>query len=170
MNPIKKRIRMPRAVIVAGCLTALAAPGSAFAMPSHGDSWTAVRAENGPSHVVANAGASDESGARLDHRGLRDSQPHRVLPMSHHAQSSAPAIAERTYALPPGYMTDAQSSAPAKSTPATVTREIRTVSGDNDHTLAIVLASCALGIALCGTGFAAIRLAQIKRRVLGTNS
>jgi hypothetical protein len=48
---------------------------------------------------------------------------------------------------------------------------VRHVSADDsNHTLAIVLASAALGIALCGTAYGAIRLTRIQRRVLGSNS
>ncbi|HKN94113.1 MAG TPA: hypothetical protein VJU60_07270, partial [Thermoleophilaceae bacterium] len=59
------------------------------------------------------------------------------------------------------------SPAPA---PSVIVREVRTITQGSDHTLALVLASAALGIALCGTAFAVVRTARIQRRVLGSNS
>jgi hypothetical protein len=76
------------------------------------------------------------------------------------------------FGLPPGFHTDAQSPAkPATSTaPAVVVREVHTVTNGSDHTLAIVLASCALGIALCGSGYAVSRTVRLQRRVAGSSS
>ena len=54
--------------------------------------------------------------------------------------------------------------------PVAITREVRTVTDHGDRTLAIVLAAVALGIALCGTGYAAVRLANLQRRVAGSSS
>jgi small neutral amino acid transporter SnatA (MarC family) len=42
-------------------------------------------------------------------------------------------------------------------------------STDSDRTLAIVLASAALGIALCGSAYAVIRVTRMQRRVLSSN-
>jgi hypothetical protein len=76
------------------------------------------------------------------------------------------------YKLPAGFATDTQTTAPASSTqtPSVVVREVHNAPSDNDHTLAIVLASAALAIALCGTAYAMIRTSRIQRRVLGSNS
>jgi hypothetical protein len=76
------------------------------------------------------------------------------------------------YSLPAGFHTDAQSTGkPTTGTvPNVIVREVRTISNGSDHTLAIVLASCALGIALCGTAFAVSRTARLQRRVAGSNS
>jgi hypothetical protein len=43
-----KRIKMPRAVVTAGLLAALAVPTAASAMQPRADGATAVRHENGP--------------------------------------------------------------------------------------------------------------------------
>ena len=60
------------------------------------------------------------------------------------------------------------SSAPAAQPTNTVVRVIQP--SDDNHTLAIVLAAAALGIALCGTGYAISRQALLQRRVLGSSS
>ena len=76
------------------------------------------------------------------------------------------------YALPSGFATDSQTNAAPTTTsqsPSVVVHEIQSPS-DTDHTLALVLASCALGIALCGSAYAVIRTTRIQRRVLGSNS
>ena len=44
------------------------------------------------------------------------------------------------------------------------------MTNDNEHTLAIVLASAALGIALLGTGYALTRVALVQRRMIGSSS
>ena len=62
------------------------------------------------------------------------------------------------------------SSAPAAQPTNTVVREIRTVTSDDNHTLALVLAAVALGIALCGTAYAISRQALLQRRMLGSSS
>jgi hypothetical protein len=78
------------------------------------------------------------------------------------------------YSPPAGFASDVQSGGvPTSSsqTPSVVVREVRTITnGSDDHTLALVLASAALGIALCGTAYAVVRTARIQRRVLGSNS
>jgi hypothetical protein len=77
------------------------------------------------------------------------------------------------YQLPPGFSTDAQTNgtpATTSQTPSVVVHEVRTVTNDSNHTLALVLASAALGIALCGSAYAVIRTTRIQRRVLGSNS
>jgi len=112
----KKRIRMPRAIVVAGLLAALAVPAAASAKPVGWDNWSPA-----------------------------SSSKHYVLPSTFRSETSTPV------------------STTSSSTP-TVVREIHTVSGDSDHTLAIVLASAALGIALCGTGYAVVRLSLLQRR------
>jgi len=78
--------------------------------------------------------------------------------------------ADVAYAPPTSHNSDVPSTAASKpvSSPSPVVREIRTVTHEGSHTLAIVLAAAALGIALCGTGYALARLALIQRRVLGS--
>ena len=71
------------------------------------------------------------------------------------------------------FATDAQSGGSASTAaqaPSVVVREIRTVTNGPDHTLALVLASAALAIALCGSAYAVFRTTRIQRRVLGSNS
>ena len=132
-------------VLVAGCLAALAVP--AAAMPRT-DGAVPVRHENGPA-----LSASNEAGARLDHRGLNEGT--------------------NAYTLPSAFSTDVQSSPPtvaATSPPGSVVHEIRTVTHTGGHTLAIVLAASALGIAIGGTGFAIVRLTRMQRRLVGSSS
>jgi hypothetical protein len=57
----------------------------------------------------------------------------------------------------------AQAHHPIASTPGVVVREITRNAGD--HSLAIVLASVALGIALCGSAYAVIRTTRLQRRL-----
>ena len=146
MRAHKKRIRVLRSMVLAGCVAALALPAGAGAMP--------LGPHTPRTAAIENPVAPDESGARLDHRGLNG--------------------AAQAYVLPSSLKTDVQSapySSPSSSAPATsVVREIRTVTNDTKHTLAILLASCALGIALCGTGYVALRLTRLQRRVVGSGS
>jgi hypothetical protein len=51
-----------------------------------------------------------------------------------------------------------------------VIRQIETVTDNSGRTLAIVLASIALAVALSSLGYATVRLAQIQRRSLGSGS
>jgi hypothetical protein len=140
MEVNKKRITMPRAVVVAGCLAAIAGPASASAMPIGPDAWQATHS-SAPAPYVSDAWAggltqvrpSDTSGARLDHRGLQTPKP----------------VAQPS---------------PVTGSTTSVTHEVRTISGDSNSTLAIVLASSALGLALCGAGYATVRLTRIQRR------
>ena len=77
------------------------------------------------------------------------------------------------YQLPADFATDAQSGGSASTAaqaPSVVVREIRTVTSGSNHTLALVLASAALAIALCGSAYAVFRTTRIQRRVLGSNS
>ena len=108
-----------------------------------------------------------------------------AMPIGYYPPHGKPAIAAAEYTLPSGFRSDAATPAPAyklpsgfksdaassgsqttsTQSPSVVVREVR----DNTHTLALVLASAALGIALCGTAFATIRLMRIQRRVLGNS-
>lgn len=139
-----KKIRALRAMAIASCIAGLALPAGAGAMPLGPHTPRAAAIENSLAHT----GAADQTGARLDHRGLNTTS--------------------QAYVLPSSFKTDAQSSpysSPSSSAPSAVVREIKTVTNDTDHTLAILLASCALGIALCGTGYVAVRLTRLQRAV-----
>lgn len=77
------------------------------------------------------------------------------------------------YQLPADFTTDAQAGgrAPtAAQAPSVIVHEIRTVTNGPDRTLALVLASAALAIALCGSAYAVFRTTRIQRRILGGNS
>jgi hypothetical protein len=89
-----------------------------------------------------------------------------------HGRPAAYAGSAAAYTLPDGFSTDAQSGGPATTTgnPSIVVREVHTVTNGADHTLAIVLASAALGIALCGSGYAVFRTTRLQRRAVGSNS
>ena len=144
MEPSKKRITLPRAVVAAGCIAAIAAPAGASAMsippepvwqaPHH--SAPAPYVSDGFASGLNQVAPSDTSGARLDHRGLNTSKP------------AAP-------------------SSPVSTT--SITREVRTIT-DDDSTLAIVLASTAIGLALCGIGYAAVHATRIRSRIARSNS
>jgi hypothetical protein len=100
------------------------------------------------------------------------SSPSYQLPSDFRTDAQSGGIAAVHYSLPQGFKTDAQTKAPAVTTapasePVTV---VRNIPGDTDHTLAIVLASAALGIALCGTAFGLLRVTRIQRRVAGITS
>jgi hypothetical protein len=177
MEANKKRITMPRAVVVAGCLAAIAGPASASAMPVGPDAWQATHS-SAPAPYVSDAYAggltqvkpSDTSGARLDHRGLQTPKP-----------AAQPSPAGRSYVKATSALTAAQLAAaygtgsahraqPVTGSTTSVTREVRTISGDDNSTLAIVLASSALGLALCGAGYATVRLTRIQRRIAQSGS
>jgi hypothetical protein len=87
---------------------------------------------------------------------------------------AAPAPkSEKPFTLPSTFRTEVQTPAPAVSTTATpppVVREIRTVMNYGDRTFAIVLASVALGVALGGTAYLAMRLTAVRRSTLGSSS
>jgi hypothetical protein len=140
----KKRIRLMRAAAVATCVAGLAAPSVAGASA-------------GPTPHPHGRPFAAPTGISADTISSQSLKP-----------GSSPA-----YVLPSSHTTDVQSSPPAATpapAPATVVREVRTVTNSSDHTLAIVLAAAALGIALCGTGYALSRIASIKRRALGSNA
>jgi hypothetical protein len=164
----KKRIRALRALAVAGAVAALAAPSLAAATPRI-DGWqTGVRHENGPQTQKP---YSLPSGFHTEVQSASSSKY--SLPSGFHTevQSGSGPSTERPFALPAGFKPEIQSApsttAPSSS-PATIVREIRTVTDDGGRTLALVLAAVALAIALCSTAYAAVRLTRMQRRVLGS--
>ena len=147
----RKRIRLIKGLALAGCALGLAAPSVAGAMPI-----------DGPNH----GGSTAPVVVLHPHGRPVVPQSNYTLPPSFKtdAQSQAAGAGSRTFVLPASHKSDVPSSAPSQ-TPAptsTVVREIKVT--NDDHTLAIVLASVALGIALCGTGYALSRLALLQRR------
>jgi hypothetical protein len=126
---------------LSGCLFAIALPATAGARP--------IDFQPTQQHVAAIAAASQ-----------------------YHPHGRPAAYAGQQYTLPAGFQSDAQSNAKPTSpapTSSIVVREVQP-QGNNDHTLAIVLASCALGIALCGAAFAVIRTGRLQRRLAETSS
>jgi hypothetical protein len=138
-----RRIRKAtRALVLAGCASALALPSAAGARPID-------------YHPISPQTQAAIAAANSVH-------PH-----------GRPAAYAQSYSLPSGFGTDRQTNGtPASTTqaPGVVVHEVRTVTSGSDHTLALVLASAALGIALCGSAYAVFRTTRIQRRVLGSNS
>ena len=88
-------------------------------------------------------------------------------------QSGSGSATTTAYRLPGGFATDTQTGTgptTATGTPSVVVHEVRTVTNAPDHTLAIVLASAALAIALCGSGYAVFRTSRLQNRVVESNS
>jgi hypothetical protein len=190
MNANKNRIRAPRALLVAGCLAALAGPSAAGASTGAGTPWSdpplrhTIAPAPAPAPYKSDAfvgglthptAAPDESGAKLDHRGLNAGSHQFYLGSTFvtDTQSSARGTAERSYALPAAFKTDVQSSPPStavSTAPRAVIREIHSVANDDGQTLAIVLAAVALGIAISSSGYAVIRVQRTQRRALGSSS
>ena len=163
-----KRIKMPRAVVTAGLLAALVVPTAASAMQPRADGATPVRYENGPGPA---AYVSDAFAGGLANPAAQ--KPH-TLPVAYVSDVFAGGLgnptAQKPYTLPASFKTDVPSPGRASKPGNSITHEIRTVVHDGSRTLPIVLAAIALGIALCGTGFAVVRLTLIQRRTLGSNS
>ena len=86
-----------------------------------------------------------------------------------HGRPAAVFVTAGHYSLPTGFKTDAQTKPPAVTT-VPASQPSATSQGDSNHTLAIVLASAALGVALCGTAYAAFRVTRIQRRLAGSSS
>jgi hypothetical protein len=89
------------------------------------------------------------------------------------SQSAPAAKSEKPFTLPSSFRTEIQTPAPAGSltaSPPRVVREIRTVTNYGGRTVAIVLASVALAVALGGTAYLALRITAVRRATLGTNS
>jgi hypothetical protein len=81
------------------------------------------------------------------------------------AQQSQP------YSPPSSFRTEVQTQAPTRSAPQspTIVRQIETVNDDSGRTLAIVLASIALAVALGSLAYATIRMTRMQRRELGSH-
>jgi hypothetical protein len=129
LKPHNKRVRTRRVLAIAGCVASLAVPTAAVAMPLPPDPPASTHSTQtyAPDAFAGGLGAHphkapDESGARLDHRGLKEG-----------------------------------------NSSVTVNR---TFSYNSDRTLAIVLAASALGIALCATGYAVVRVSRLPRTLI----
>lgn len=143
MKANRRTRRAIRTLALAGCTTALVLPAAAGARPID---YHPVSAQTQAAIAAANA-----------------VHPH-----------GRPAAYAGSYSLPAGFGTDRQTNGTAAvstaQTPSVVVHEVRTVTSGSNHTLALVLASAALAIALCGTAYAVFRTTRIQRRVLGSNS
>jgi hypothetical protein len=132
MQSHRKRLRALRHLAIVGCVASLAVPAAAGATIGGRPATPPAKAP------AATAYVPDESGARLDHRGLHETSP--LLGVNPRAHSWS------------------------------VTREVGTTTWVDGHAFAIVLASVALGVALCGSGYVALGLARIQRRVVANGS
>jgi hypothetical protein len=156
MKVHRRRIRLIKGLALAGCSLGLAVPTVASASPAGGPGpinggrtapVVVLHPHGRPVAVVPNpADFALPSSFKTD------------------AQSQSAGAGSRTFVLPANHQTDAQTPPPSSAPTSTVVHEVRTIQSD-DHTLAIVLAAAALGIALCGTGYALSRVALLQRRV-----
>lgn len=158
MKAHRRTKRALRMLALSGCVSALALPAAAGAQPVQyqaptGSSATAAISYHPHGRPAAYAGSTITAGTGQQADALQHT---------------------RAYSLPAGFASDVQSGGvPTTSTqtPSVVVREVRTITNaSDDHTLALVLASVALAIALCGSAYAVVRTARIQRRVLGSNS
>jgi hypothetical protein len=140
-SPSKRALR---ALTISGCVCALALPAAAGARPI------------APQPV--------------DHAGTGAAATPAV---TYHPHGRPAAYSSEAYSPPAGFASDTQSNgspAAVSQAPSVVVREVHTVTNGSNHTLAIVLASAALGIALCGSGYAVIRTSRLQRRVAESGS
>jgi hypothetical protein len=154
----RKRIRLIKGLALAGCSLGLAAPTVAGAMPIDGPNTGGRAAPVVVTHPHGRA-VVPQSGYTLPSSFKTDSQ-------------SQVATRAPDFVLPAGHKTDVPSTAPSQPSAQptnTVVRVLQPIQGDDNHTLAIVLAAVALGIALCGTGYALSRLALLQRRAASSS-
>ena len=136
----KHKIRALRALAIAGSLSALALPSAAVARPD----------AMGP----------------VGHSGVAQSPSTFPKANFHSEVQQRP---QKPYTLPSGFKPEVQTPpAPTQAPVSSVVREIRTVDQNSGRTLAIVLASIALAIALCSTAYAGVRLTRMQRRLPGS--
>jgi hypothetical protein len=168
-----KRIRVFRRLAIAGCMVAgLAVPAGAMAMLPNDTASPAAQPYTLASSFHTEVQSSQQQQpsslpTRIRTEIQTDVQPSPVRQYHAPAQPSEPNPTTKAIALRRAFNPANQpSSAP---TPAVV-RQIETVSDDSGKTLAIVLASVALAVALGSLGYATVRLTQIQRRELGSGS
>jgi hypothetical protein len=155
-----KRIRVIRRLaLTTGCLAALAVPTGASAMLP--DGRPAPDQQPQQQYSLPSSWHSEvQTGA--------PQQRQYSLPSSFHSevQTGAPQQSVKAFALHKGFRPEVQTQSPANATAPSpsVVRQIETVTDDSGRTLAIVLASIAMAIALCSLAYATIRITQIQRR------
>jgi hypothetical protein len=176
-----KRIRVFRRLAIAGCVVAgLAVPAGAFAMLPNDTSSSAEQPYTLPSSFHTEIQSSAQQApqrlglpVRMRTEIQTDVQPspvqqyHAPAQPASPAQPSEPNPTTKAIALRRAFNPANQPSSAPK---LTVVRQIETVTDDSGKTLAIVLASVALAVALGSLGYATIRLTQIQRRELGSGS
>jgi len=154
----KRKIRLARALALAGSMGALVVPTAAMAHPA---TEIPVRSENQQQPYQLPARFHTE--AQVSSQPAQSFQLRRTF----HTEVQTPShpIATRSYVPPSGFKPEVQtpSSPTVASNPGSVVREIRTVTDDGSQTLAIVLAAIALAIALCGSAYAWFRLTRMER-------
>jgi hypothetical protein len=156
--------RALRTLALTGCLSALALPAAAIARPIdyHPLSPQAAAA-------IASSNQFHSHGRPAAFAGTGSSAYRQPAGFATDAQTNS----KSAYRQPANFTTDAQTNgtpATTAQTPSVVVREVRTITSGSNHTLALVLASAALGIALCGSAYAVIRTTRIQRRVVGSSS
>jgi hypothetical protein len=152
----KQKIRALRSLAIAGSLSALIVPTAAVARPA---TEIPVRAENS---AVTQQPFQLPAKFRTEVHTV--GQPY-SLPSGFHSEAQTSSPAPQPYNLPASYKPEVQtpSSPTVASNPGSVVREIRTVTDDGSPTLAIVLASIALAIALGAIAYAWVRLTRMQR-------
>lgn len=179
MKAHRRNKRALRLLALSGCVSALALPAAAGAQPAQYQAPTGASATPAISYhphgrPAAYAGSTITAGTGQQADALQHSSAYSLPAGFASDMQSGGVPASSAYSLPAGFASDVQSGGvPATSTqtPSVVVREVRTITtGSDDHTLALVLASAALAIALCGSAYAVVRTGRIQRRVLGSNS
>ena len=163
MRTYRKWRRAVRALALAGCLSALALPAAAGAMPIRDEAYVAPNHSSQPFTLPASFKTDSQSAAPREQAY--------TLPSSFKTDVQSAAPREQSFALPSSFRSEV--TAPGQSAPVpspVIVRDVRTVHNYDGRTLAIVLAAVALGIALCGTGWAVVRLTQMQRRAIGSSS
>ncbi|HEX4719878.1 MAG TPA: hypothetical protein VH300_15240 [Thermoleophilaceae bacterium] len=176
MKAHHKRIRWLRRLALAGCLAGLAVPAGANAMlpkdypaPTPSDQqqpYTLPASFHTEVQTSAQSQQPYTLPARFHTETQTGPQPSDGLrPVVVHFQSPDHNPADKAIAL-----RRTANPQPTSSPTPTVIRQIETVTNDGGRTLAIVLASIALAVALCSLAYATIRMTQIQRRGLGSGS
>lgn len=132
----KTKIRVLRALAIAGSMSAFALPSAAVARPTND---VPFRAEN-------------QQALHTQYQ----------LPANFHSEVQSTV---KPYSPPSGFKPEVQTppSTTVASNPGPIVREIRTVTDEGSPTLAIVLAAIALAIALCGSAYMWLRLGRMQR-------
>jgi hypothetical protein len=161
----QKRIRRLRRLALAGCLIAAIAPASASAMLP----------DRGPDRVQPQSQQYNlPSNFRTEVQTAAPQSQQYNLPSNFRTevQTAAPqSTTVHAFVLHRGFRPEVQTSTPAvASNPGpSIVRQIETVNDNSGRTLAIVLASVALAIALASLCYASIRIARVSRRELGSH-